>query len=119
MKRGNEAELLEDDCADLDLLCGIDGLISRGTSAEKVRRQFDRAECVWSVLFRHGLILGIAGEVEDADVKPLLVEAIGNDGQIKAIHADDAVLVLPAKSLLVAWGAADVLLAPRYDDDVR
>ena len=42
------------------------------------------------------LILGESGEVEEADVQPLLVEAIHSHGQVEGIGSDDPVLRPPA-----------------------
>lgn len=119
MTRWNEAEFLENNFANLDLPCGINGLINGDASAEKVRGKFNRAERLGDVFVRHGLILGEAGEVKDADVKTLLIEAIGNDRKIKSVPSDAAVFGLPAKARLVARCRPDVLLASRLDDHVR
>src|SRR5207249_4077325 len=49
----------------------------------------------------------------------LLVEAIHSHRHVESIESDAAVLRLPAEPRLVARCGPDVLLAPRYDDDVR
>ena len=80
--------------------------------------EFPRSQRLADVLSLDLLILGEAGEVEQPDVQPLLVEAIHRHRQVKGIGPDDPVLGLPAEPRLVARCGPDVLLAPRHDDDV-
>ena len=67
----------------------------------------------------HLLILGVAGEIENAHGQPLLVESLDDGRHVESVAAGDRVFRLPAQSGLVAGGRPHVVRLPGNHDDVR
>src|SRR5271157_6287908 len=118
MHTRHEAHVLLDDLADPHILGGGDRFFHVRACAEQEHSKFPRSQSLANVLSLDLLILSEAGEVEKTDLQPLLVETIHSHRYVKGIGSDDSVHRLPAEPQLIARCGPDVLLAPRYDDDV-
>jgi hypothetical protein len=122
MRAGDRARAAEPWCRRRhhhDRLHSLLHLFDGGEIGEHPHAEFLWRNGVLGVLGRHLGVFGVVREIEQADGKALVVDAVENGGKPERVGADDGVARGVDEALAPVWQRAAHLLARGHDDHVR